>query len=114
MAFPYREQRTQLRMEVDQPVRITLLDQPRRVQKGRLANLSGRGMRIVVGEAMPIDGAVKVDWDDTLVLGEVRYCVPESNQFVIGLELQHSLTELGSLVRLSESLLAKTRENQRV
>jgi len=99
-----------LRLEINQPVQVTLLGEQGFVQPGILANLSGRGARILVGTPLPLDSAVRLDWADSLALGEVKYCLPAVEGCQVGLDLQHSLTDLSGLARLAERLLAESPE----
>jgi hypothetical protein len=76
-----------------------------------VTNLSGRGMRIVLGRPLKLDTPVRVDFrmdaDDTLLLGEVVYCIPEGDSYAIGLELRHSISHLSSLRNLIQQLLGE-------
>ncbi len=53
---------------------------------------------------MPAGGAVRIDWNNSLALGEIRYCVREGTWHVLGVEMEHSLPDLTSLARLAERL----------
>ncbi|MGH9672500.1 MAG: hypothetical protein ACRD44_04915, partial [Bryobacteraceae bacterium] len=67
-----------------------------------------RGARILAGTPLPLDAAVRLDWTDSMALGEVKYCLPAAEGCYIGLDLQHSLTDLSGLARLAERLLAES------
>jgi len=101
-------------LPLSQPVIVNLLSDPLpdgtpRVLQATLANLSGRGMRIMLEHPLPLDTAIRVDFrwesEDALMLGEVVYCIPEGELFAVGLELHHSLVHLTSLQGLMDNLL---------
>lgn len=74
-------------------------------------------MQLYTEEPIPLDSAVqvemKIDEQDALLLGEVRYCLPEGARFRVGLHLEHSLLDLTSLGRLVHRLLREDRESHR-
>ena len=72
-------------------------------------NLSGRGARILTDAPLPTDSAIRLDWEDSLALGEVRYCLKEGSRFIIGLEVQHSLSDLSGLAILADRLRMESR-----
>jgi len=76
-----------------------------------VTNLSGRGMRILLERPLELDLPVRIDFqmdsEDTLLLGEVVYCIPEGNSYAIGLELHHSISHLSSLHNLIQHLLGE-------
>ena len=72
---------------------------------GRVLDLSGRGMRLLLDRPLQCSAAIKVEAGDALVLGEVRYSVPAPAGFEVGIELQHSLVGLTELARLNQKLI---------
>ena len=84
----------QLRCETGQPVKVTLLEAGRLECIGEAASLSGRVMRLLLDRAVPPGAALKVEWDDTLVLGEVCHCGPAGDRYSVGLMLEHSLLHI--------------------
>jgi hypothetical protein len=95
-----KDRRAELRFPVHQPVQLTLLDDSNHQFEATITEVSGRGMRIVAHRALPLSAPVRLDLDDSLVLGEVCYCSPDGDKFVIGLQLQHSLLRLAELADL--------------
>jgi len=95
------EKRFELRFQVHQAVQVTLLARDLRLA-GHIADISGRGMRLLLNAALPVGAAVRVDLDDSLLLGEVRYCIRNDDQFAIGLQLDQGIPSLSELDRLLE------------
>ncbi len=71
---------------------------------GQMANLSGRGMRIIIDRPLPVNAAVKVDLESAMLLGEVCYCVPDGGVYAIGLELEQVLHDAPDLLSLWRAL----------
>jgi hypothetical protein len=65
-------------------------------------------MRLLLDRAIPQGAVLKVEWGDTLVLGEVCQCGPAGEQFLVGLKLEHSLLDTEQLARLARMLLEQT------
>jgi len=101
------ERRSEVRFEVDRPVRITELDaQPLR-WTGTVRNLSGRGMQLTAPQAIRPGTAIRVDAENIMFLGEVCYCVPETGGYCVGLMVEHILTGLDELERLNQGLFGE-------
>ncbi|MBL8296239.1 MAG: PilZ domain-containing protein [Bryobacterales bacterium] len=104
--------RTENRVPVQRPVKLTVLgDQPQEFE-AYLNNVSGRGLRVVMDAPVALDAAVRVDLDDSIILGEVCYCEPCGNRWALGLEMEQSLSDLRGLCRLVERLLQEERRGQ--
>jgi hypothetical protein len=97
--------RSQLRLEADEPVHVTVLGESETKLLGRVTNYSAHGIGLVIEARVSIGAAVKVEWSDTLLLGEVCYCQPTQGGFAIGLELEHALYNTSELARLAKRLL---------
>lgn len=101
------ERRSEVRFEVDRPVRVTELDSYLTRWTGTVRDLSGRGMRLTVPEAIHPGTAIRVDAENIMFLGEVCYCVPESPGFSVGLMVEHILTGLDDLESLNRGLFGE-------
>ena len=97
--------RSQLRLEADEPVHVTVLGEGEAQLLGRITNYSANGMGIEIDARVSIGAAVKVEWSDTLLLGEVCYCRPQGKGFAIGLRLEHAVYNTSELARLAKRLL---------
>lgn len=101
------ERRSELRFEIDRPVRVTELESPPISWTGTVRNLSGRGMRLTVPQAISPGTAIRVDADNIMFLGDVCYCVPENPGYSVGLIVEHIVTGLDELERLNRSLFGE-------
>ena len=66
-----------------------------------MLGLEGHVLQLKVPEQVDIGSAVKVEAGDTLSLGEVSYCRPEGDGYVICVDLMQALHNVGELSRLS-------------
>lgn len=92
------EQRREPRFEADQPVLLTVLSEPEIRVHGRVRNASGRGLGLVTPSPVPPGAAIRIEIDDSMVLGEAIYCRSDRDGHFIGVELDQvlvGLTELG-------------------
>ena len=74
-------------------VRLTILGGERRMLPAEVAELAGDQMRLVLDEAVPINTAVHLEFEESLLLGEVRFCRQEGWRYVVGIHLRHALRE---------------------
>ena len=56
---------------------------------------------------MSLSSAVRVDLDDALLLGEVCYCAPDGDQFVVGVIIDQALTGMRSVLALIRSVMGE-------
>lgn len=68
--------------------------------------LDGRMMQLKLPKRVNIGSAVKVEAGDTLSLGEVSYCRPDGDGYVVWVELMQALHSVTELSRLARALLA--------
>src|SRR5437764_4321639 len=92
------EQRREPRFQADQPVVVTVLTEPETRLEARVQNASGRGLGLVTASPVPPGAAVRIEIDDSMVLGEAIYCRSDRDGHFVGVELDQALvglTELG-------------------
>ena len=70
-----------------------------------MVEISDRGMRLMLDRPLPVSAAVRVDYDDTLLLGEVCHATRQGESYAVGLALDQVLHELTRLSQLAEALL---------
>ena len=99
------ELRSQPRLEIDEPVHVTVLGESETRFLGRIINYSGNGLGLFAERPAAEGAALKVEWRDTLLLGEVCYCRPEGDGFAIGLDVEHALYHTEELARLARRIL---------
>ena len=98
-------QRRETRVQADQvvgdrSVAITVFGETDIGIRGRIRNISGRGIGLETGVPVAAGTALKVELDDSLLLGEVIYCRADGPVFYVGVELEHALNGLGELSRM--------------
>jgi len=81
------ELRRDPRFQTEEEVRVTLLDRPEDSLAGKVRDLSARGMGLVLREKLPAGTLIRVEWSDTLLLGEVIYCQRQGEEFIAGIEV---------------------------
>jgi hypothetical protein len=81
---------------------VTNLEDRSRFQ-GKLTNFSTNGFRVLLDKEMRPGSVVKVEWDSTMLLGEVIYCRREAQGFSLGIELEDALYDIGRLAHAGES-----------
>jgi hypothetical protein len=106
--------RCEPRFRADEPVKVTLLGEPETVISGRIVNLSGKGMRLMLESPAPLGAAIRVEIDGTILLGEVCYCYPEGATYAAGLQLEQALTLSEELGRLMLRLLEESSDPNRL
>ena len=99
------DRRRELRVTSDQKVDVTELGPNRREMEGIAINMSGRGISIFVTDPFSPGDPVRLEFDDALLLGEVCYCRPQNEGFVVGIEIDQALEGLAELERFNRSLL---------
>jgi len=102
------ERRRETRPQTDQPIEVTILVEPPVQCRGRVVDISGRGLRLELPLQIALGAAVRVDLCDSLLLGEVCHCGPAGDSFSVGIMLEESLTGLTELENLNRSLLAES------
>ena len=106
--------RNEQRFTVNQTARVTVLGRPEAQFVARISDVSRNGMRLVVDQGVPSGAAVKVEWDDHVLLGNIRYRARQGAGYTLGLELfstWESFTE-EVLARQAEQLARSNTELQ--
>jgi hypothetical protein len=80
------DRRSAARVDLDAPVRVTLLSEDNSTHSGRFVNASANGMKITMGFELFAGARIQVDCGDHSIVGEVRRCHAGTAGYVIGLE----------------------------
>ncbi len=97
------EQRREPRFAIQQRVPVTLLGEPDLRRSARIENVSGRGLGLLMKDAVRPGAAIQIELENEIVLGEVIYCRPEPEGYFLGVELDQVLSGLAELAaRLDE------------
>jgi hypothetical protein len=85
---------SRLKLNVRQPVILTVLGaKGSHVIEAYLLDISGSGLQLRVPKPVPCGAAVKIEGGNTLMLGEVCRCEPESGAYTVGVQLSQTLAE---------------------
>jgi PilZ domain len=90
-------QRREPRFNAEQSVWITLFGEPDIRLPARIKNVSARGIGLELQGPVAIGTALKLELDDSLLLGEVIYCRQDEAAFYVGVELEQALCGLADL-----------------
>jgi len=92
------DQRRESRFTTDQPIIVTVLDEPEIRLHARVRNASGRGLGLITPLPVQPGAAIRIELDDCIMLGEAIYCRSDGEGHFVGIELDQvlvGLTELG-------------------
>ena len=96
------EYRREPRFQIDQPLTVTSFGNDASPIAGRLANFSARGVQLILDHELPMDSDVKIEWEGTLLLGEVVYCRPQGPGYLVGVALEEALFDTHAVAEMSE------------
>lgn len=107
-----RDRRRYPRFAQNDLVRLTLLGEDGRSADSRIVDVSAGGVRLRSPMSLQVGSLVKIEWKDTLILGEVLYSQPMQGEddMVLGIELTRALYGMPELRRLNASLYGTDRE----
>lgn len=100
--FLMMEQRREERVPIEQSVILTVLSDPERRVSAMIKNVSGRGLGIFSPERVASGAAVKIEFGDSIFLGEAMYCKAMEGAWFVGIELTEVLSGLAALSRMAE------------
>jgi hypothetical protein len=80
------DRRSAARVDLDAPVRVTILDEEANTLPGRFVNASANGMKITTGIELFVGARIQVDCGDHSIVGEVRRCHAGTAGYMVGLE----------------------------
>ena len=86
-------------------VRVTDLTTPDRAGDGRMTDISGSGMGVVVPFELKPGDILQLDVDDSRLFGFVVHAAPEADGYRVGIELQRVLIGGTDLSRLLHQTL---------
>ena len=85
--------RSRTRFKTDLSVHVTSPDLPGTILKARLADLSVHGLSLILKEELSVGALVKVQWGSATFMGELIYCQPHDEEFLIGLKVDDPVYE---------------------
>jgi hypothetical protein len=93
------EQRREPRFHNDQRLTLTVLNDPQVRIAAFVRNTSGRGLGLFSTDPVVPGAAIRIEIDDSIVLGEAVYCRSEQTGYFICIELDQVLVGLTELAR---------------
>jgi hypothetical protein len=105
------DKRCEPRFAVDQSVTITTLGEHRSRQAAKVRNSSGSGLGLVVDTEIAVGTAVRIEWDDAILLGEAMYTRPLDNGHFVGVQLEQMLRGLQELHRSMQAFALEAEED---
>ena len=91
------DQRQAPRLQLDQAALVSAVGTSNPVLHGEMRNLSEGGTQIRLDQPLPPSTLVRIEYNDSLLLGEVVYCQQEQSGWLVGVKIEHGLFELTAL-----------------
>ena len=98
------ERRRQPRISLSHRASVTDLTHQVCLDPSEILDFSGRGMALLVSKPAPVNSAIRIDWDDALLLGYVCYHEPQGDRFRMGLQLNQALSGTRDIAQLLQQL----------
>jgi len=93
-------------MGMDTVGAFTKLDSAEVSEACPVLGLGGHTMQVKLSKRVDIGSPVKIQTSDTLSLGEVSYCRPEGDGYLVWVEVMQALHDVGELSRLARALVS--------
>ena len=88
-----------------QPVRITLLNDSAQPISATMTPLQGRRVQIEMPEFVPAGSPVRIDYEDSLLIGEVDQCFLDRETSIITVEVREVIPSVSDLTRLVSAVM---------
>lgn len=100
------ERRSEPRIPTYEAVKVNLLDMEEGAASyhGHIVELSGRGLRLAVPHAIPVNTVISVESADCLYLGDVAFCTSVEDAWHVGMMVSERLRDTLDLTRLRRAL----------
>ena len=82
------EQRRKPRFETNLPVQVTILGDREIRQPARVKNLAQGGFGLETAGSVPVGTLLKIELQNSVLLGMVKHCRVHGDQCVVGVELE--------------------------
>lgn len=99
------ERRREPRFFSNERAFVTVLGATEIILCAEAVDVSGRGLKLHSTIPIAAGAAVKIQMNDSLMLGEVCYSAPDGGRFTIGIKIEQMLTGLKELARLRSRLV---------
>jgi hypothetical protein len=105
------EKRCEPRFATDQSITITTLGDFRVRQTAQVKNCSGSGLGLVVQTAISAGTAIRIELEDSLLLGEAMYSRSLPDGYFVGVQLEQALSGLRELRRQAQQYREQSEED---
>jgi hypothetical protein len=85
--------RSRTRFKTDLTANVFSPDLPGGSCRARLSDLSVHGLSLIMKHKLSISSTVKVEWGSTNFMGELIYCQPHGEGFLLGLKVEDPVYE---------------------
>jgi hypothetical protein len=108
------EQRKQPRLEVNQTLTVTILGEgsDSASRPAVVRNASGVGLGLEMAGPVSPGAALKIEFEDSLMLGEVVYTRPLEKSTMVGVRLRETLRGFAELARVCQEYSAEPEEDR--
>lgn len=87
----------ELRYQPGQPIRLTILGASPRAVNATIHKMAGRQAQLRIEESVPACTAVRIDFEDAVLLADVQACEPDGNRQMALLEIREAIPLLSGL-----------------
>lgn len=94
------EQRTGQRHQLGCSATLTVIGDPSQILSVEVRNVSLGGTQIRLSQCLQPSTLVRIEYSDTLLLGEVVYCREDPFGWLAGIRVEHGLFGLHALARI--------------
>lgn len=98
------ELRSEARVAVNCEVQAKLLREPPETWTARLVDISGRGVGLALPRAVQLENEVRIEWGQTVLVGQVCYCREHEGFFHVGMRLKKAIYHSAELAILTRRL----------
>ena len=91
------DQRQAQRRQISQSAIVSVLGAANQVIQGEIRNVSKSGTQLQLDQPLGTGSLLRVEYDNSLLLGEVVYCQQEQTGWMLGIRIEHTLSGLSAL-----------------
>jgi hypothetical protein len=95
----------EIRFQPNQPVRLSVLSGLPQTLTASIVHLDGRDARLQAPQPIPAGSAIRIDLDDSMLLGEITGCISEQEQYGIQVNITEAIPSMSDLARLVSALM---------
>ena len=103
------QRKMEIRFQPDQPVRLSILSDVPQAITAFIISLNGRNAVLRVPQAIPAGSAIRLDLDDSMLIGEISGCAAGEEHFEIQFHIKEAIPSMSDLARLVSALMCEGR-----